>query len=173
MKSPSIGRKPSPRHIVWKSGKDDQKKRFHESLLKKWCRKFAIDFENYIRVDHERSDEPRAQYQCVFILPAIITWRFSTPRGVEIFYEVIAGSISYQSGAGESFDMGDEEWTIQAAETPRTFVEIDEAGAMRIQGWSVERIVDVEELWYDGSQLVVKPDGEDRKLTIDATDLRP
>lgn len=146
MKSPSIGRKPSPRHIVWKSGKDDQKKRFHESLLKKWCRKFAIDFENYIRVDHERSDEPRAQYQCVF---------------------------SYQSGAGESFDMGDEEWTIQAAETPRTFVEIDEAGAMRIQGWSVERIVDVEELWYDGSQLVVKPDGEDRKLTIDATDLRP
>jgi di/tricarboxylate transporter len=27
------------------------------------------------------------------ILPAIITWRFSTPRGVEIFHEVIAGSI--------------------------------------------------------------------------------
>jgi hypothetical protein len=30
----------------------------------------------------------------VVILPAIITWRFSTPRGVEIFHEVIAGSIS-------------------------------------------------------------------------------
>lgn len=146
MKSPSIGRKPSDHHIVWKSGKNDQTKRFHESLLKKWCRKFSIDFENYTRVDHERSDEPRTQYQCVF---------------------------SYQSGAGESFDMGDEEWTVQAEETPRTFVEIDESGAMRIQGWSVERIVDVEELWYDGSQLVVKPDGEDRKLTIDATDLRP
>jgi acyl dehydratase len=28
------------------------------------------------------------------ILPAIITWRFSTPRGVEIFHEVIAGSIT-------------------------------------------------------------------------------
>jgi micrococcal nuclease len=28
------------------------------------------------------------------ILPAIITWRFSTPRGVEIFHEVIAGSMS-------------------------------------------------------------------------------
>jgi hypothetical protein len=28
------------------------------------------------------------------ILPAIITWRFSTPRGVEIFHEVIAGSIN-------------------------------------------------------------------------------
>jgi hypothetical protein len=30
----------------------------------------------------------------LFILSAIITWRFSTPRGVEIFHEVIAGSIS-------------------------------------------------------------------------------
>jgi hypothetical protein len=28
------------------------------------------------------------------ILPAIITWRFSTPRGVEIFHEVIAGSMN-------------------------------------------------------------------------------
>jgi hypothetical protein len=146
MKSPSIGKKPSDNHIIWKSGKGDQTKRFHEALLTKWCRTIGVDFETYSRVDHDRGDEPRTQYQCVF---------------------------SYQTDAGDSFDMGDEEWTIRTDKTPRTFVEIDEAGMMRIQGFSVERIVDVEELWYDGSTLVVKPEGEDKKLTIDAADLVP
>jgi len=146
MKSPALGRKPSERHIIWTDSGKVGTKRFHEALLKKWCRKFAAGFEEYSRVDHERSEEPRRQYQCVF---------------------------SYQKGAGDSFDMGDQEWEITTQKTPRTFVEIDEEGVMRIQGWSIERILDVEQLWYDGSELVVKTSGKDNDLRIDARDLIP
>jgi signal transduction histidine kinase len=58
------------------------------------------------------------------ILPAIITWRFSTPRGVEIFHEVIAGSITWATrtlGGEVSFDTSDGTTvTISVPDTPPT-----------------------------------------------------
>ena len=46
----------------------------------------------------------------------------------------------------ESFDMGDEEWEIATRETPRTFLETDDAGEIRIESWNEEYVLDVEEL---------------------------
>lgn len=144
MKSPSIGRKPSKQHILWTTGGEGNMKRFHESYLRKWCRHFDFDFESYTRVDHDRGDESRRQYQCVF---------------------------SYGEGAGDSFEFGDEEWTIEADRVPRTFVEIDEEGMMRVRGWSTERILDVVELHHRGPELLVQAAGEDNRLHLDAREL--
>jgi len=144
MKSPSLGNKPSQQHIVWTSGGEEDIKRFHEDYLKQWCQHFDFDFETYKRTDHERSGETRRQYQCVF---------------------------SYQEGAGDSFEMNGEEWAIETDKTPRTFIEIDEEGVMRAQGWSVEKIIDVVELWHEGPELLVESRGKDNRMRLDAADL--
>ena len=49
--------------------------------------------------------------------------------------------------------MGDATWELGGNETPRTFVEIDEAGEARLKGRSSEVVVDVRELWIDGPVL--------------------
>jgi hypothetical protein len=144
MKTPSLGSKPSSQHIVWMSGRGDQTKRFHEDYLRKWCRHFDFDFETYSRVDHERADEARKQYQVVF---------------------------SYASGGGDDFDFGGEEWSIETGRVPRTFVEIDEEGAMRLRGWSIEKILDVEELYHRGPELIVEAVGESNRQRFDARKL--
>lgn len=144
MKSPSIGRKPSKQHILWTSDSSNDIRRFHEEYLQKWCNHYGFDFEKYHRVDHERGDESRLQYQCVF---------------------------SYGEGSGDSFEMDGEEWDIAADRVPQTFIEIDEEGMMRVQGWSTERILDVEEFWHEGVELVVVAHDEDSRLRLDARDL--
>ncbi|MFB6164455.1 MAG: hypothetical protein ABEJ31_04795 [Haloarculaceae archaeon] len=146
MKSPSLGQKPSTEHILWTTGREQQIKRFHEDQLRRWCDHYGFDFDTYERVDHARSDDHRTQYRCVF---------------------------SYSAGEGDSISVGDEEWDIQTERIPRTFVEIDEEGIMRLQGWSVERILDVRQLWYDGPVLVVRAAGEDGRQRLDARQLTP
>jgi Zn-dependent protease with chaperone function len=55
---------------------------------------FAVTLWSYGRIVSRRDRKTAIRkFGRVLILPAIITWRFSTPRGVEIFHEVIAGSI--------------------------------------------------------------------------------
>lgn len=144
MKRPSISRKPTKAHIVWTSDDDKGVKRFDENHLRKWCNHYGFDFERYTRVDHDRSDEPRTQYQCVF---------------------------SYQRGAGDSFSMGDREWSIQTNKTPKTFIEIDEEGMLRVQGWSTNRVIDIESLWHKGSALLIRSADGDKDLKLDAKDL--
>ncbi|WP_335999722.1 hypothetical protein [Halorientalis halophila] len=144
MKPPSIGRKPSERHFLWKPDEDHDTKRFDRNYFEKWCRHLGLDFETYSRVDHERAEESRTQYQCVF---------------------------STESGSGDSFSVGGEEWDIQTGESPRTFIEIDEEGVMRIQGWTTERILDVTELWHDGPELYVAAEGKEKPLRLDTRDL--
>lgn len=144
MKNPSLGRKPTQQHILWVSDEENDIKRFHENYLKKWCRHFGFDFEQYTRVDHERAEEPRLQYQCVF---------------------------SHQTGAGDSFEMGDEEWSIETETIPETFVEIDEEGWVRVQGWSIETVRDVVELRHEGPVLVIESRGNENQLRLDARDL--
>jgi hypothetical protein len=144
MKNPTLGNKPSPQHIVWTTGRGSKTKRFHEDYLRKWCRHFGFDFETYSRVDHDRAEESREQYQVVF---------------------------SYASGGGDDFEFGGEEWAIDAGKRPRTFVEIDENGLMRLQGWSVERILDVEALSHCGPELIVEAVGEANRQRFDAREL--
>jgi hypothetical protein len=146
MERPSIGKKPSKKHIIWTSDKGSNIKRFHEEYLRKWCEYYGFDFETYKRVDHDRSSETRQQYQCAF---------------------------SYQEAGTDSVEIDGTELSIQNDETPRTFVEIDEEGVMRVQGWSIERIVDVIELWHEDSELIVKAADEENLLRLDATDLAP
>lgn len=144
MKPPSISKKPSKRHFLWSSGPDDDVKRFHEEYLVKWCNHCDFDFEKFTRVDHDRGEEPRTQYQCVF---------------------------SYGEGSGDSFEMDGKEWDIGSERVPQTFIEIDDEGLMRVQGWETERIIDVEEFWHEGVELVVVPNDEDTKLRLDASEL--
>jgi hypothetical protein len=126
------------------SGRGTQTKRFHEDYLRKWCRHFGFDFDSYSRVDHDRADEARRQYQVVF---------------------------SYASGGGDDFEFDDQEWSIKTGRTPRTFVEIDEEGLMRLRGWSIETILDVEELYHRGPELIVEAVGEENRQRFDAREL--
>ena len=146
MERPSISRKPSKAHIVWTPDPETGVKRFHEEHLQKWCRHFGFDFERYSRVDHDRGDDSRTQYQCVF---------------------------SYQKDNSESIEMDGKEWSIATEKMPRTFVEIDEEGLLRIQGWSTERIIDVRELWHDGPELLIRSNDDGSALRLDARDLTP
>lgn len=146
MESPSIGSKPTKQHIVWTPDPEKGVKRFDEQYLRKWCRHFGFDFERYSRVDHKRADESRTQYQCVF---------------------------SYQKDRAESIEIDGKEWSIGAEKMPRTFVEIDEEGVMRVQGWSTDRIIDVRQLWHDGTTLLIEAANGDSRLRIDAADLTP
>lgn len=144
MNEPSISRKPSQTHFLWESGAGGETKRFDADYFRKWCRHLGYDFETYTRVDHDRGDDPRTQYQCVF---------------------------STQTGAGDSFEMGGEEWDIQTEEVPQTFVEIDEEGLMRVSGWSTAETLDVTELWHDGTDLLVRAAGRDKPLRLNTEDL--
>lgn len=144
MKTPTLGNKPTKQHIVWTTGKDAQTKRFHEDYLRKWCRHFDFGFDTYNRVDHERADEVRKQYQVVF---------------------------SYSTGGGDSFEFGGKEWSIETGRVPRTFVEIDEEGLMRLRGWTVETILDVEALSHRGTELIVEAAGKENRQRFDARDL--
>ena len=144
MKSPGIGKKPSPEHIIWTAGRGGVIKRFHGDQLQKWASHYGFDFDTYTRVDHDRGDERRKQYRVVF---------------------------SYTTDAGEAIEMDGEEWTINPDERPRTFVEIDEEGMMRLQGFSVEKVLDVCQLWHEGTELVVRAAGEKNRQRLDARDL--
>jgi len=146
MERPSISQKPSKAHIVWTPDPETGVKRFDEEYLQKWCRHFGFDFERYSRVDHERAEESRTQYQCVF---------------------------SYQKENSESVEMDGEEWSIGTEKMPRTFVELDEEGVARVQGWSTERIVDVAELWHDGRELLFRATDGDSTLRVDTAELTP
>ncbi|MFB6183250.1 MAG: hypothetical protein ABEI96_01730 [Haloarculaceae archaeon] len=149
MKSASFGGKPSPNHFLWTDGTRDSgtagHKRFDRKTLREWCRKAEVDFETTQRVDHERSDESRRQYQCVF---------------------------SWQDHANERFDIGDDTWEISTQKTPRTFLEIDSEGLMRVKSWQSEYVIDVEELWYDGPSLLFKSPEFDGTRRLDVRKLK-
>ena len=82
--SPTFRGNQSDSHVIWRrSGADESvPKRFDEQRLREWCSARGVDFETDRRVDHDRSDQPRKQYRCVF---------------------------AWADEESESFDMGDEE----------------------------------------------------------------
>jgi len=143
-----FGSKPSDAPVVWRSGRDnDGTKRFDFEYLELWAAHFGAEYEEWERVDHARGDEPRRQHVCVF----------ARTRGGQT--EVSLG--------GESWDMG-------AVEKPRTFVEIDDAGLLRLQGWTTEATLDVDELVVDGATLKLRTaDGETKSVDTRKLATRP
>ncbi|KAA9397916.1 hypothetical protein Har1130_06450 [Haloarcula sp. CBA1130] len=143
-----FGSKPSEAHVIWRSGRDSGgKKKFDFEYLELWAAHFGVDFEQWTRVDHDRGDEPREQFACVF--------RWS------------------QSG-GQELSVGDEEWTMGSQRKPRTFLEIDEEGMVRLRGWTSETTLDVEELVLKKTVLTLKTaDSTVKKLDVRKLSKRP
>lgn len=140
MKGGSFRSKPSKAHIIWtrESRNGSAKKRLDEEHFEKWADHFGFDFENETRVDHDRGDEPREQYRCVF------TW---------------------ETVEGETLELGDEEWTLGQQETPRTFIEVDGKGIARVRGWTSEAILNVVQMRHDGPALLIETaDGGRKRL---------
>ncbi|WP_276272325.1 hypothetical protein [Haloarcula litorea] len=136
--------KPSDAHVVWRSGRGDGgKKKFDFEYLELWAAHFGVDYEEWERVDHERGDEPRVQRVCVF---------------------------RWGEAGGQEISLGGESWTMGAEERPRTFLEIDEAGLVRLKGWTAETTLDVDELVLDGTTLRLRTASGARK-TLDLATL--
>lgn len=134
--------KPSPTHIIWIRGGDRTstggKKQFDTDYFGKWAKRAGFDFEQETRVDHDRAEEPRTQHRVVF--------RWGTSES-------------------ETISLGDEEWSMDAQKTPRTFIEVDDAGLARIKGWTVEATLDVVEMRHKGADLLIESaDGEKKRL---------
>jgi hypothetical protein len=140
--------KPSDAHVIWCSGRDnDGRKRFDFEYLELWAAHFGVEYEQWERVDHQRGDEPREQHVCVF---------------------------ARAQNGGEEVSLGGETWTMAASDKPRTFIEIDEAGMLRLRGWSTETTLDVEELVVDGTTLKLRTAaGETRSLDTSKLTTRP
>jgi hypothetical protein len=144
MKAPTFGGKPSETHLIWRQSGTGEK-RFDEDALRKWCDAHGVDFEQSKRVDHDRGDQPRQQHRLVF---------------------------AWAEAASESFAVGDDEWEIETQKTPRTFVEIDSLGESRVKSWDSEHVLDIEELWYDGSALVFEAAETTGPMQLDAAKLK-
>lgn len=134
-----FGSKPSDSHIIWRSGRDnDGKKRFDFEYLELWAAHFGIEYEEWERVDHERGDEPRTQHACVF---------------------------TRAKSGGEEVSLGGKTWTMGGTEKPRTFIEIDDAGMLRLRGWTIKRVLDIDEMIIDGPKIKLRTaDGETKSL---------
>lgn len=130
--------KPSKTHIIWTRETRDgaTRKRFDEGHFKKWADHCGFEFETATRVDHDRADDPRTQYRCVF------AW----------------GTVE-----SESVEFGGEEWEFGEQRTPRTFIEIDETGMARVKGWSFESVYDIVELRHKGPELLFRTAGSKAK----------
>lgn len=136
-----FGSKPSDGHVIWRSGRDNEgKKKFDFEYLELWAAHFGVDYEEWERTDHDRGDEPRAQYAIVF---------------------------RWSAGGGQEISLGEKSWTMGKKKTPRTFVEIDGNGIARFKGWSSEAILDVDELVVDGTKFKLRTaDGETKRLDV-------
>jgi hypothetical protein len=139
-----FGSKPSEAHVIWRSGRDNEgQKRFDFEYLELWAAHFGAEYEVWERVDHERAEEPRTQHVCVF---------------------------ARTKSGGEEVSLGGESWSMSAVEKPRTFIEIDEAGLLRLQGWSTVVTLDVEELVIDGTTLKLRT-ADGTKKSVDTQKL--
>lgn len=137
--------RPSKRHIIWTRRTRDgvTKKRFDNEHFEKWSSHCGLDFETTRRTDHDRAEESRVQFRVVF---------------------------SWGQSESQSFEFGEEEWELAGQETPRTFIEIDEEGVARIQGWESETLCDIVEMRFEGPALRIKTAEEETKR-VDARKL--
>ena len=143
-----FGSKPSDAHIIWRTGRDqDGKKRFDFEYLELWAAHFGVDYEEWTRTDHRRSDDSRAQHALIF---------------------------HYSETGGQEVSLGDREWKMGSQKRPRTFIEIDETGVARMRSWSSEVILDIAELVADGTTFKLRTmDDEAKKLDVRHLAKRP
>lgn len=137
--------RPSKRHVIWtrRTRNGVSKKRFDNEHFERWASHYGFDFETTRRPDHERAEESRIQFRCVF---------------------------SWGKSESQRFEFGEEEWELAGQETPRTFIEIDEEGVARVEGWESEFLCEIAEMYFDGPSLCIKTaDGETKR--IDGRDL--
>lgn len=141
----AFGKKPSDSHVIWtnRSKKGAGKKKFDFEYLELWAAHFGVDYETRTRVDHERSDDPRAQHVVIF---------------------------EWEELDVETMELGEKEWQMGQQRTPRTFIEIDSGGQGRIKSWSSEIVVDFRELWLEGPAVKMKTTAHGKKA-IDARKL--
>jgi len=139
---PGFSGKPSDAHVIWtyETRQGVTRKQFDTDRFAEWADHYGFDVERGERVDHERGMEERTQHRCVF------AWG-------------LGGS------EDDSVEFGDSEWKLDEQKTPRTFVEVDEAGVARIKSWDEEFVVDVTAMIHKGPQLLVRSD-EDRTFRI-------
>lgn len=137
--------RPSETHIIWTRTMRNgaTKKRFDTDRFETWADHYGFEVEETRRTDHERAEESRLQMRCVF---------------------------AWGERDAESFEFGDDEWEIASQETPRTFVEIDEKGIARLEGWETETLCDVREMQFDGPALHITT-AEGDSLRADGRDL--
>lgn len=131
MKIGSFRGRPSKKHLLWsrQAASGTASKRFDDTLFRKWVRHHGFDFDKQMRIDHDRADESRTQFRCVF------AWGRRKGKEVEI--------------DGKEVQLGSQK-------APKTFIEIDEQGLARVKAGSVEEVYDVVEMRYDGPALLVE-----------------
>jgi hypothetical protein len=94
-----------------------------------WAAQFGIDYEIWTRDDQEHVDEPREQHARIF---------------------------GWTQTDGETIESNGQARTMGQTKTPRTFVEIDEAGLARLMRWNAETTFDVLEWWVQGPAMTFK-----------------
>jgi len=130
--------KPSDSHVVWQTERG--KKKFDFEYLELWAAHFGVEYQEWERTDHARGDRQRHQHVCVF---------------------------RWNEDGGEELSLGDRTWTMGENRRPRTFIEIDEAGMARFEGWTSEAILDLAELVLDGPTCRLHTTaGETKRLDV-------
>lgn len=126
--------------MLWTRRTDSGKpmKRFDDKHFRRWVNHCGFDFDSRMRIDHDRADESRTQYRCVF------KWGKTKARSVEI---------------------ADKEVELGSQKAPITFIEIDDQGYARIKVGSAEEIYNIVEMRHNGPSLLIKTaSGEKKKL---------
>ena len=105
--------KPSDSHVIWRrSGAGESvPKRFDERRLREWCSERGVDFETDRRVDHDRSDQPRKQYRCVFAW-ADEEWEIATRETPRTFLKIDDAGATRVKSWDEEYVLGVEELTL-------------------------------------------------------------
>ena len=140
MKIGSFRGRPSKTHLLWsrKAASGSASKRFDDKLFRKWTEHHGFDFDKQMRIDHDRADESRTQFRCVF---------------------------AWGRRKGKEVEIGDREVKLGSQKAPKTFIEIDEAGLARVKAGSVEEVYNIVEMRYDGAALLIKTaSGEKKKV---------
>lgn len=138
MKIGSFRGKPSQSHILWsrEARSGGSSKRFDDQHFKKWVNHCGFDFDKQQRIDHERAEESRTQFRCVF------RWGKREQQEMEI---------------------GDRDFQLGSQKTPVTFLEIDQEGFARVKVGSTEEVFDITEMRHDGAALLITTATGDKK----------
>lgn len=124
--------------MLWtrKASSGSASKRFDDAHFKRWVDYCGFDFDQQKRTDHDRAEESRVQFRCVF------RWGKRKKKRVKIGDRVM--------------DLGNQK-------VPVTFIEIDERGWARVKAGSREEIYNIVEMRHNGPALLIRTASGDKK----------